>query len=194
MDDPVYAEKYADGAERTDILGKLKQASDARYVEGLSGTFFSGGAQWREDDEAALYGAEIGAEAYPTCWLSTRLALAGFIGHGDWYAGVDSGLRLQVPSRLAPFVGAGTFNGLSTTREDATRDGEDNDDDGFVDEFGETDIEFDGWLSTIYPELGIHFWATGQSRLTVFSRYLVTTEGRAHDDWMLGMQFTAFSR
>jgi hypothetical protein len=35
MSDPVYAEKYAEGAKRDDVLGKLKQAIDARHVEGF---------------------------------------------------------------------------------------------------------------------------------------------------------------
>lgn len=40
--DPVYAEKYADGAAKTDLLGKSKQAIDARHVEGLGGWFAGG--------------------------------------------------------------------------------------------------------------------------------------------------------
>lgn len=192
MDDPVYAAKYEDGAARGELIGKLKQALDARHVEGLSGGYYSGGAQWR--NETTLGGAEIGGEAYPDSWISYRAGLAGFIGHGDWYAGLDSGIRTQLPTRLTPFVGAGMFHGLSTTREDATRDGEDNDDDGFADEYGEKATVFDGWLSTVYPEVGIHFWPTGQSRFSVFGRYLVTTQGRDHDDWLVGMQFTAFNR
>lgn len=194
MDDPVYAEKYQDGAPRGDLLGKLKQALDARHVHGLGGPYFSGGSQWRDDYQAALAGAELGWEDYPNSWFSSRAGLAAAVGHGDWYAGVDSGARVQLPMRVTPFVGAGMFHGLSTTREDATRDGEDNDEDGLVDEFGEKETVPDGWLSSLYPEIGVHFWPTGQARLTAFARYLVTTEGRDSDDWLAGLQFTAFSR
>lgn len=192
MDDPVYAEKYAEGAKRWDVVGKLKQALDARHVEGLEGGYWSGGSQWRGD--RLLGGAELGGEVYGTSWYTGRMALAGYIGHGDWYAGVDTGMRLQLPSRITPFAGAGTFHGLSTSREDARDDFIDNDDDGAVDERGEKKTEFDGWLSTVYPEVGAHFWSSGQSRFTVFGRYLVTTEGREHDDWLIGFQLTTFSR
>lgn len=194
MDDPNYAAKYAQGAERWDLLGKLKQTTDARHVQGLGGKYLSGGAQWRGTDEAALAGAELGYEAYPFAWTSARMGVAGFIGHGDWYAGIDNGLRFQLPSRLTPFAGVGIFNGLSTTRVPAEDDRIDNDDDGWIDEPGERDTELDGWLTAVYPELGVHFWPTGQSRVTVFSRYLVTTEGRAADDWLHGFQWTVFSR
>ena len=194
MDDPVYAAKYEEGAERGDMLGKLKQAIDARHVSGLGGSYLSGGAQWRNEYQSAFAGAEVGYEYYPVNWFSSRLGLAGFVGHGDWYAGLDYGARLQLPSRLTPFVGVGTFHGLSTTRVSANDDGIDNDDDGVSDEFGEEDTEFDGWLSTVYPEAGVHFWPTGQSRISAFSRYLVSSEGRAHDDWLFGLQLTAFSR
>ena len=47
MDDPVYAEKYAIGAEKFDLLGKVKQAIDARHAKGLGGTCLSGGAQYQ---------------------------------------------------------------------------------------------------------------------------------------------------
>ncbi|MEM8734669.1 MAG: hypothetical protein AAGG44_10630 [Planctomycetota bacterium] len=192
MDDPVYAAKYEDGAEKTDVAGKVKQAIDARYVEGLEGGYYGGGSQWRGDD--VLGGGEIGYETYPVSWVSSRVGLGAFIGHGDWYAGVDSGVRLQLPTRLAPFVGVGTFNGLSTTYVSADDDGIDNDDDDRIDERGEEKLDFDGWLSSVYPEVGAHFWATGQTRITAFGRYLVTTEGREHDDWLIGFQVSAFHR
>lgn len=194
MDDPAYAAKYQDGAERGDILGKLKQANDARHIEGLGGTYLSGGTQYRGQDGATLTGLELGAEAYGNSWSSARMGLSGYVGHGDWYAGIDNGVRLQLPTRLSPFVGVGMFHGLSTTRVDASHDHEDNDDDGKVDEWGEKDTEFDGWLSSVYPEVGVHFWPIGQGRITVFSRYMVTTEGRDSDDWLTGFQMTFFSR
>lgn len=194
MDDPVYAAKYADGAEKSEPLKKLKQAMDARHVEGLTGGYLAGGSIWHNEAESTLAGAELGYEAYPTSWMSSRMALAGFVGTDDWYAGGDFGLRAQLPTRITPFVGIGTFHGLSTARVDATNDGEDNDDDGFLDENGEKKTEFDGWLSTVYPETGIHFWPIGQARFSAYARYLITSHGREHDDWLAGIQFTAFGR
>lgn len=194
MDDPVYAAKYEEGAEKTEPLKKIKQAMDARHVAGLTGGYIAGGGIWNDDSQSAMYGAELGAEGYATSWLSSRMALAGYLGPDDWYAGADFGLRTQLPTRLTPFAGIGTFHGFSTTRADATNDGEDNDDDGFLDEVGEKKTKFDGWLSSFYPELGVHFWPTGQSRFTAFARYMMTSHGREHDDWLAGLQFTALSR
>ena len=39
MGDPDYAKKYADGASKSDVLGKLKQASDARFVDYRGATY-----------------------------------------------------------------------------------------------------------------------------------------------------------
>ncbi len=194
MDDPVYAAKYAEGAEKTEPLKKLKQAVDARHTEGLEGGYFGGGSQWRNTSQNMLASAEIGGEVYPVSWYSQRAALSGYVGHGDWFAGADVGARLQLPTRLTPFVGIGTMHGFSTTYVLADDDGIDNDDDEIIDERGEEDLSFDGWLSAVYPEVGVHFWATGQSRVSLFGRYLVTSEGRDYDDWLAGLQFSIFDR
>lgn len=73
-------------------------------------------------------------------------------------------------------------------------DGLDNDDDGWIDEYGEKEWDFDNWLVAVYPEVGTHVWLNGSWRLTAYGRYLVTTEGRVHDDWLLGGQLTVFRR
>lgn len=194
MDDLEYAAKYSEGAEKGDIPGKLKQMIDARHAEGLGGIYVSGGAQTMPDSQTALVGLDLGYEYYQTSYFSQRLALTGYAGTDQGYAGADTGVRLQLPTRISPFVGVGMFNGVSRGITDASRDRIDNDDDGIVDEYGEEDSYPDAWLSAIYPELGTHFWLTGHGRLTAFGRYLVTTEGRAQDGWLIGGQFTVFSR
>ncbi len=194
MDDPVYAEKYADGAERGDLLGKAKQALDARHTEGLGGVYLSGGAQIRPDSGSAMGGAELGVEGYAANWMTTRCAVSAFLGEDEGFAGLDLGVRVQAPTRIAPFVGIGTFQGGSRGVELAHWDGVDNDDDGLIDEHGEKKSIVDGWLSTIYPEVGTHVWVNGSWRLTTYGRYLVTSEGRNHDDWLMGMQLTCFGR
>jgi len=194
MNDPVYAEKYQRGAEQGDLLGKAKQALDARHTEGLGGPYLGGGAQVHPRSGSAMGGLELGAEGYVTNWLTGRGALSLFAGTDDLYGGLDLGLRVQAPTRIAPFVGLGTFHGASRRIEDADDDGIDNDADGWFDEYGETKESFDGWLSSIYPEVGTHFWLNGNWRLTGYGRYLITTEGRRHDDWLLGLQLTGFSR
>ncbi len=194
MDDPVYAEKYADGAARRDVLGKAKQALDARHTEGLGGFYLSGGTQVRPDSGNAMFGGDLGGEAYVANWLTTRAALSVYYGDDEGFAGGDIGARLQTPTRIAPFVGIGTFQGFSRGIRLADEDGLDNDDDGRWDEKGETDGYLDGFLSVVYPEVGVHMWLDGNWRITTYGRYLVTSRGRDDDDWLLGLQVTAFSR
>jgi len=110
------------------------------------------------------------------------------------FAGVDIRARLQAPSRLAPFIGLGMFNGASRGEIDATNDRTDNDDDGIVDEPGEKDWTLDAYTIAAYPEFGAHFWLNGSGRLTIYTRYFVTSEGRDRDQWLLGGQATIFAR
>jgi hypothetical protein len=194
MDDPVYAEKYEDGAERGDLLGKAKQALDARHTDGLGGLYLGGGAQINPRSESPMGGVELGMEGYATNWMTGRGALSLFVGEDDYYGGIDAGIRIQPPTRVAPFLGIGTFHGASRRVENADDDWIDNDDDGWIDEPGENKKSFDGWLSSVYPEIGAHFWMNGSWRLTGYGRYLITTEGRNQDDWLLGLQLTGFSR
>jgi len=194
MDDPVYSEKYTDGAVRGDLLGKAKQALDARHTEGLGGFYLGGGAQVRPRSGHAMVGAELGGEGYMTNWTTGRASLSAYLGEDEGFGGLDLGFRLQTPTRIAPFVGIGTFHGASRGVERADWDGLDNDDDGRIDEFGEEKSVVDGWLSVVYPEVGAHLWLDGSWRLTTYGRYLITSEGRDHDDWLLGMQFTVFGR
>jgi len=194
MDDPVYAEKYEFGARRGDLLGKAKQALDARHTQGLGGLYFGGGAQVRPDSGHAMGGAELGVEGYLTSCITARGALSGYLGEDEGYGGLDLGVRLQTPTRIAPFIGVGTFQGGSRGVELAHWDGLDNDDDGLIDEYGEKKSTIDGWLSTVYPEVGAHLWVDGNWRLTGYGRYLVTSEGRKQDDWLLGLQLTCFRR
>ena len=193
MDDPVYAEKYADGAEKTDIVGKVKQASDARFVEGASGLYASAGSSaW--GDGTGMVGGEVGVEVYGTSYWTGRTALVGFANQEDGYLGLDLGTRLQVPSRLAPFVGVGMFAGYAEKSVVRDRDGEDNDEDGIIDERGEEDERISGVIAALYPETGVHFWWTPRLRLTGFGRYVITTDGRDSDDWLLGGGLAIFSR
>lgn len=199
LDDPVYYEKYANGAEKGDLLGKAKQALDARHTEDLSGLYFSGGVQQRQNDDHAIFGGELGSESYVENWLTLRGSLATYIGESDdggteGYGGLDLGIRFQTPSRIAPFVGVGIFNGISRGTESANGDGIDNDDDGAIDERNERRSTVDGWLTAIYPEVGLHVWANSRVRVSGFGRYFITTEGRQQDDWLIGAQFTVFTR
>lgn len=194
MSDPVYAKKYAEGAPKDDLTGKLKQAVDARFVEHLGGWYLSGGLQKPGDTSDPFTGAEVGFEYYPTSWFSQRLGAAGYWGGDQGYAGIDSGVRLQLPARATPFIGAGAIAGISRGVEDASHDLKDNDDDLFVDESDETTSTVDSGFAAFYPEVGTHFWLNGNIRLSASGRYWLTSQGRGQDDWLVGGQLTFFTR
>jgi hypothetical protein len=115
------------------------------------------------------------------------LALVGSDAADDIFGGVNAGVRLQVPSRVAPFVGVGGFVGYSRERTDASDDLIDNDDDGSIDELGEEKTRSDGGFVSIYPEVGVHVWLNSSTRLTASAAYNITTEGRDHDFWFIGI-------
>ena len=192
MDDAEYAKKYAEGADKSDILGKIKQASDARFQKDASGTYASSGVAHRSDNEHGMFAVELGKETYFTSYLTGRMSLMGLANEDDWFTGADVGMRLQTPTRLAPFVGVGASAGFASETVLADDDLEDNDDDGSVDEFGEEDSRFSGAFLAVYPEAGVHFWWTPEIRFSAHSRYFVTTEGRASDDWLTGVSVAIF--
>ena len=93
----------------------------------------------------------------------------------------DTGIRLQTPTRLTPFIGAGGYAGVDWEKVDATEGRVDNDNDGSNDELGEQETDFTALFATIYPEAGCHFWWTPRVRLTDSGRYWFTTDGRDSD-------------
>lgn len=193
MDDPEYAEKYADGAEKSDIPGKIKQASDARFLDGAGGFFVSGGLMSRPDAKSELLGIDVGMEGYVASFATTRASLMFMSDGDDWFTGADLGLRIQSPTRLAPFAGVGMFAGYAKEVVRADDDWIDNDDDGFTDEDGEDRERFSDFLVSVYPETGVHFWWTPSLRLTGFGRYMVTSQGRDDDDWLIGGGLAVFT-
>ena len=189
-DDPVYAEKYASSYSSNDgekAARMLKQAVDARHVDGRSGKYIGFSAA----DEPTAAGAEFGAFTYVHPAVEVRTGLKGLIGTGadDWYAGLDLGARVQAPSRLAPFAGVGTFIGGNGRQVGARDDNIDNDDDGAIDERGETRTRSE-FLASVYPELGVHYWLTSDLRMTGSAQYHVTTDGRDSDFWFIGVSFS----
>ncbi len=183
LKDPDYAAKYDEPPVLLDVGDQAKQAIDARFVEGKGG-WYVGGAGHADPDAA---GGEIGVFGYPTSWLSANagLALLGGTGADDLFVGLNSALRMQSPSRFSPFAGVGMFHGYSENQIPARDDFIDNDDDGSIDERGETSSEY-RWLSAVYPEVGVYFWLNSSVRLSTSGAYYVTTEGRDSDFWFYG--------
>jgi hypothetical protein len=183
LKDPDYAAKYDEPPELLDVESQAKQTVDARFVEGKGGWYVAGAGH--ADPFAA--GGELGVFAYPKSWLSANAGFAALAGTGanDLFLGINTSLRVQSPSRFSPFAGVGMFHGYSEREVPARDDFIDNDDDGSVDERDETDTEY-GWLSAVYPEVGVHYWLNSSVRLSASGAYYVTTEGRDSDFWFYG--------
>jgi len=194
MDDEVYADKYAKRYPSNDAekVGRMiKQASDARYVADRGGYYVGGAGA----DEPTAGGLEVGRFQYLGPAIESRVGLKGLVGTGaeDWFAGIDLGVRTQSPSRLAPFAGVGTYVGANSRQVSARDDGIDNDDDGSIDERGETKSD-PNFLASVYPELGAHFWLNSSTRLTASAQYHLTTEGRDSDFWFIGFSLSFLDR
>ncbi|MFP6765656.1 MAG: hypothetical protein VB858_18650 [Planctomycetaceae bacterium] len=187
MDDADYAEKYAQAYGDDKPVRMLKQLVDARHVDGKSGWTLGTGA----GGSPATLGASAGGFCFPTHWSEVNYSLTGLAGTGatDWFIGPEAGVRIQTPTRVAPFVGAGGFLGINRFYENADRDGIDNDDNGFVDEPGEQEKSYKTFAA-VYPEAGIHAWLNGTTRLTASGRYYVTEEGRDDDFWYAGVSLS----
>lgn len=169
LDDPDYAAKY-DVPYGDDKLTRMsKQMVDARHVVGKGGVFLGTGFGY--DGDAQL-GGEIGVFGYPASWLSVRASLMGVASSAaeDGFTGGSIGLRVQPPSRLAPFVGVGGYAGYSEQENQC-----------------DCDDRIDGGFTSVYPEVGAHFWINGRTRLTASAQYWINSEGREADLWYYGV-------
>lgn len=169
-EDNDYARKYP---RHTNNVGKtIKQAVDARHVTDKSGGYVSFAGR----DEPVSGGLEVGMFHYSSPWFEQQVGLQALLHEGGHQltGGLNGKLRLQVPSRLAPFVGIGGFIGWSGM-ESAENDLIDNDGDGSIDELGEYDHEL---TLAIFPEAGVHFWLNHRTRLTASANYYMTSSER----------------
>lgn len=188
IDDPVYREKYDRPYESGNKIPRMiKQSVDARHVKDRDGMSLGFAAA----SDPTHVGGEIGWFGYSEPWMESRVSLAGlFSDPGDaFFGGVNAGFRLQSPSRVAPFVGLGTFVGLTDRDVIADNDGRDNNDNRVIDERGELDDKTDGFIS-IYPELGVHAWLTSKCRITGSVSYHISSEGRDNDFVFFGVSFS----
>lgn len=146
----------------------------------------------REEPDAI--GGEIGGYGYINDNVSARLGLALLASESfdDVFTGISAGMRFCLDAPLTPFVGFGVFGGWAREKVGAANDGVDNDGDGLVDETGEQKEVVSDVLASVYPEVGVHLWASDRTRLTLSGKYQVTTEGRDFDFWMfnVGMGFS----
>ena len=193
MDNPGYAEKYSKPYEKgklESIPRRLKQMSDARFNAKRGGLTIGSGL----GPNPFAIGAEIGGSIYETSWTSTNFSLAGLglaTDDGGLYGGFKIAQRIQTPSRLAPFVGAGLFVGSFNNSVSAENDGIDNNSNMFIDEPGE-EKDNSKLLLTIYPEVGVHYWLTSEARLTMSAQYHLNPNGRDEDFSFIGISLGFF--
>jgi hypothetical protein len=204
MKDPDYQEKYGGEYDsRGKVPRMVKQAIDARHVEGKSGVAFSAGGGGVGDQPLGVM-AQLGGMQYATSSVEIHGGLVGLLsadfddttqeGSGYWLGGLDLGARLQTPTRLAPFVGGGGFVGVSDLSpfSDLDDNGFDDDNDGFIDEGDEEADDFRAYAG-VYPEIGVHYWVTADKRISGFARYYRTTEGEDNSFYLFGMEFVGLN-
>jgi hypothetical protein len=164
---------------------QLIHASD-KY-NGLSGLYVELGG--RTEPGNAAMGGGIGLFGYLSDHISFKgcLSFLGSEGFNDIFGGADIGLRCGLGTRFSPFIGFGAFAGYSEVTVSAQNDGIDNDNNGFIDEGGETKDVIKDTIASIYPETGLYYWIDDQTRLCLSGKYHVTTKGRDHDFWLFNI-------
>jgi len=176
-------------AETTDSIEKT-QTSESDFSPDFDyegrGIYIGGAAR----SEAGIVGGEIGGFLQTSRWLSCRGSLAFLAAEDiseDVFGGLNLGFRINVPFRISPFVGLGGFVGYNRESVLAEDDFKDNDEDGSVDERGETKRVLDDTVGALYPEVGVHLWLSENVRVTGGAAYYITTEGRRDDFWFYGL-------
>lgn len=107
----------------------------------------------------------------------------------DVLTGFDLGLRLHAGAPISPFIGVGLFAGSSEQEVPAENDGIDNNNDGFIDERGETETVVKDVMAAFYPEAGVQIWFTRDIGLAFSAKYHMTTEGSEYRYWIRSLGF-----
>jgi len=141
--------------------------------------------------EPEVVGIEAGISGQYNDFISSRLGLALLDSEpevfGHVFGGFTASLRYAPPWRIAPFAGIGGFFGTWEDEVRADSDGQDNDGDGVVDEYGERRTEHIDGIFVVYPEVGLHLWLFDGVCLTLSGRYHVTSAGGDYDGWLAGV-------
>ncbi len=164
------------------LSSRVYAQSEFPSLDGRGGVYIELGG--RSDPDAI--GGEIGISHYASEDVSVRGGLAFFASDSsdDIFGGGTLDVRFNLGKKISPFLGFGVFVGYSDETVSAENDDIDNDDDGSIDEDGEEKAIVTDLFASIFPEVGIHFFVSDTTRLTVASRYQMTTEGRDNDNWI----------
>lgn len=157
-----------------------------------TGMYAELGAKRGAKTEPGVITGDIGIEYFDTYeHVSVRGGLSFYAAESkpNVLTGFDLGMRLHGGSRISPFVGVGLFAGSSEQEVPADNDGVDNDDDGIIDEPGETKWEIQDVLAALYPEVGVQLWFTRDIGLAFSAKYHMTTEGHEFRYWIRSLGF-----
>lgn len=143
-------------------------------------------------DHPGLLGVRLGAQGAGDDG-SFHLGV-GFLGaenHDDLMMEVFGGGRRHLwESRrraLVPHVGLGALVAFSTETYAAEEDDVDNDDDGAVDEDGETETDISDLFVAVTPEAGLTLNLGRQASLTTSLRYQLRSSGVDDSPWVLAV-------
>ncbi len=174
--DAEYELKYPEHSDK--ILQTVKQAVDARFIGGRSGAYGSFGGS----SQPSTVTAEVGLIRVVKPWLETRAGVVGIAGspNKSLYGGGTAGIRINSPSRLAPFVGVGAYAGIEPWEliEDRESDFPDT---------GDDDFEASDFIFAAAPEVGMHYWITPEYRLTTSASYYA---GWSAEPWLYSVSLT----
>lgn len=145
-------------------------------------------ASWADDEmrylalsakvTSELHGLEYGHRLRdPASGISLYYS-SSILSDSDYtFLGGNVGLRKYNGNVLAAFYGAGLFGGYSEKEKYTEFDGIDNDDDGWVDEHGESIQYIDRLMLTIYPEIGLELRLLKQVSISTYARYQIANTG-----------------
>lgn len=153
--DPIYSKKYSRHTD--DPVRTIKQSIDARQVAGRDGNYFST-AFGSNPNVGELSVGKFLYLPHLKGMVESRIGLKGLVSldnDGGGAGGLEAGVRVQSPSRLAPFAGISAFGGLGPS--DYLE--------AFLSTSDQSDDDTQGAIG-ISPEVGVHYWITPQWRLT----------------------------
>jgi len=144
-------------------------SEEGSYIE-LSG---------RANPDAALASIGVWGKLDNNVTLKAGLSFLGSESLEDTFGGLTFDIQYSTDLRVSPIIGVGVFFGYSSERVPARNDGIDNNNNGFIDERGETKSQITNVISAIYPEAGVRFHLTEKLAISLSAKHYFSSEGEA---------------
>ena len=111
------------------------------------------GELWAENSYKIM-GVDLTSSICPTWFTGLRAGISYYADERYLYEGLTGSARFQYGDRLTPFIGIGILAGIAEKEVDASGDGIDNNQNGFIDEYGEKKKLYET-NAFLYPEVGV---------------------------------------